>query len=106
MLESQDYLRFLLALAFVLALIVVAAWVVRRAGLAGQPVTMRGRQRRLAVVEALPLDAKRRLVLLRRDDAEHLVILGPTAETVVETGIAAPAGSIDGGGPAVDRREA
>ena len=103
MLESQDYLRFLVALIFVLALIVAAAWVVRRTGLAGQPVAMRGRQRRLAVIEALPLDAKRRLVLLRRDDTEHLVILGPTAETVVERGIP---GAADTGATAGDQREA
>jgi hypothetical protein len=33
---------------------------------------------------------RRRLVLLRRDDVEHLVILSPTGETVVETGIPVP----------------
>ena len=44
-------------------------------------------KRRLKVVEALPLDARRRLVLLQRDNKQHLVILGPNGETVIETDI-------------------
>jgi flagellar protein FliO/FliZ len=41
----------------------------------------------LGVVEASHIDAKRRLVLIRRDGVEHLLLLGPTSETVIETGI-------------------
>ena len=43
----------------------------------------------LALMEVTNLDARRRLVLLRRDDVEHLVILGPASETVVEKNITA-----------------
>ena len=43
--------------------------------------------RRLKVVEFLPLDAKRKLVLVRRDNRDHLLVLGPAGETVVEAGI-------------------
>jgi flagellar protein FliO/FliZ len=50
----------------------------------GRLATVGGRQRRLAIVEVLPLDAKRRLVLLRRDGAEHLVLLGLGGDIVVE----------------------
>ena len=45
----------------------------------------RGQNTRLALVEVMPIDAKRRLVLFRRDEVEHLVILGQTTETLVET---------------------
>ena len=45
------------------------------------------RAKRIGESEALPLDARRRLILLRRDDREHLVILGTNGETVVEQGI-------------------
>jgi flagellar protein FliO/FliZ len=38
----------------------------------------------------MPIDPKRRLVLLRRDNVEHLVILGATGETIVETNITPP----------------
>lgn len=53
--------------------------------------TMGGiRRRRLQIVEILPLDARRRAILLRRDDREHLVILGTQGETVIETNIESP----------------
>ena len=36
-----------------------------------------------------PLDGRRKLVLIKRDDREHLIILGQNTETVVETRIGA-----------------
>ena len=47
-------------------------------------------ERRLQIVEAMTVDAKHRAILIRRDDTEHLVLLGPTADVVIETGIKAP----------------
>jgi flagellar protein FliO/FliZ len=44
---------------------------------------------RLAVIASLPVDARRRLVLVRRDDVEHLLLLEPAGTTVIETGIRA-----------------
>ena len=75
--DISQYFRFLLALAFVLGLIGLVAYAVRRFGLGNRIPATRGRDRRLEVVEILPMDARRRLVLLRRDDREHLVLLGP-----------------------------
>jgi flagellar protein FliO/FliZ len=89
--DAFHFLQYGLALVFVLALIGTAALAARRLGLA-RALPSAGR-RRLGVLEMLPLDAKRRLVLLRRDGIEHLVILGPTGETVVERAIGAAAGS-------------
>ena len=86
--DLDVYFRFLLALVFVLGLIAALAWAARRFGFGGNLVAMKGRNSRLAVVESLMIDAKRRLVLIRRDDREHLLIIGPTSETVVEYGIA------------------
>ncbi len=85
--EFETYLRFVLALVFVLALIGVIAWVARRFGLAGRLPVTRG-PRRLAIVEVAPIDARRRLVLFRRDGVEHLVLLGATSDLVIESGIA------------------
>lgn len=84
------YMQFVLALVFVLALIGVLAVMARRFGFGYATPAKGGRRRRLSVSEIVPLDAKRKLVLLRRDSIEHLVILGPTSETVVETAIAVP----------------
>jgi len=87
---AGTYLQFVAALAFVLALIAVLAWAVRRFGLFAHVVPPRGGKRRIAIVETAALDAKRRLVLVRRDDREHLLLLGAAGDAVIETGIAAP----------------
>ncbi|MGF1625626.1 MAG: flagellar biosynthetic protein FliO [Alphaproteobacteria bacterium] len=84
-----DYFQFVFALAFVLALILAAAWALRRFGRGAVRAPRRGspHRRRLGIVEAIALDTRRKLVLVRRDDREHLLIIGPQSETVVETGI-------------------
>jgi flagellar protein FliO/FliZ len=90
--DLDQYIRFLMALVFVVALIMVVAWVMRRAGMAGGTVRGRTRQRRLSVVEALPIDAKRRLILIRRDDREHLILLSANGDLLVDS---APAAGFD-----------
>ena len=77
------YLQFALALIFVVALIGGLAVLARRVGLGG--LAPAGKQRRLAIVEVLAVDNRRRLVLLRRDGVEHLILLGPAGDTVVAT---------------------
>jgi flagellar protein FliO/FliZ len=81
-----DYLQFVVALLFVLALIGLATLLARRFGLGHAPRPT-SRRRRVAIEEILPLDGKRRLVLIRRDAVEHLVLLGTSSEIVVEHGI-------------------
>ncbi|HEX9466626.1 MAG TPA: flagellar biosynthetic protein FliO [Alphaproteobacteria bacterium] len=89
--------RFVLALALVLALIAAATWLARRYLGSAMMGGLVGR-RRLSVVESVMLDGKSRLVLVRRDNAEHLLVLGPAGAAVVESGIPAP--STNGGSPA------
>jgi flagellar protein FliO/FliZ len=83
------YTRFVAALVAVLALVLLCAWLARRFGLAGRGFGVRG-QRRLSIVEVTPIDGKRRLVLVRRDDTEHLVLVGVDSAIVIESGIATP----------------
>jgi flagellar protein FliO/FliZ len=45
---------------------------------------------RLAIMEQASVDRMRRLVLIRRDDVEHLIMTGGPVDVVIETGIAAP----------------
>src|SRR5215813_7324465 len=42
---------------------------------------------RLAVSEQATLDGRRKLVLVRRDDVEHLIMTGGPVDVVIETGI-------------------
>ena len=81
-------LTFLFAFIAVLALIGVAAWLVRR--FANNRIganTQRGRMPRLAVIDAAAVDGRRRLVLVRRDNVEHLLMIGGPSDIVVETNI-------------------
>jgi flagellar protein FliO/FliZ len=84
--DWTDYLRFIAALLFVLALMGGLWLVLKRLGLSGVQMA-NGQQRRLKIVETLPIDARRRAIILQRDDKQHLVILGPTGETVIESDI-------------------
>lgn len=81
----ENYLYAVLALVFVLALLGLLFLVLRRFGFGGAMPRNRGQRRRLALVEVLPIDAKRRLVLLRRDGQEHLILLGPDKDLLVES---------------------
>jgi flagellar protein FliO/FliZ len=88
--------RFAGALGLVLGLIFLCALAARRGGLT--PTGRAGRRAgRIGIVESVALDAKRRLVLVRRDDREHLVVLGPAGDLVVERGISAPPPDTPGG---------
>lgn len=86
--DAESYLRYMLALAFVVGLILAASYAVRKFGM-GVAIAPRakGQAKRLAVLEVAALDARRRLILVRRDQAEHLILLGANGETVIETGI-------------------
>ena len=85
--EFTQYIQALLALVAVLGLIGLASWAARRFGLAGMRALPR-RERRLAIAEVLAVDNRRRLVLVRRDAVEHLILIGGTSDLVVERGIA------------------
>ena len=47
----------------------------------------RNRKTRLAVMDATAVDTQRRLVLVRRDDVEHLILIGGPTDVVVERDI-------------------
>jgi len=81
-------LTFFFAFVAVLALIGAAAWLVRRfAGNRLGTNTNRGRAPRLAVIDAAAVDGRRRLVLVRRDNIEHLLMIGGPTDIVVEPNI-------------------
>ena len=86
-LESINYLKFVLALVFVLGLIGGFAIIAKRAGLGNRGPIARGKSKRLHIIESMSLAPKRRVVLIRRDHAEHLVLLGTNGEQIIETGL-------------------
>ena len=82
---GAEYIKIFAALLFVLGLMGGLAYILRRFGTHGKQFAHG--EKRLKIIEVLPLDARRRLALIARDDKEHLVILGVNGETVIETGI-------------------
>ena len=96
------------AFVAVLALIGVAAWLVRRFATNRLGAnTNRGRMPRLAVIDAAAVDGRRRLVLVRRDNVEHLLMIGGPTDIVVEPNIvrAMPGRGADAAAPAVGGAE-
>ena len=88
--DFNDYIRFVFALAFVLGLIGLATLALKRFGMLPRVTRKKiGSGKRLGIVEIAPIDAKRRLILVRRDEVEHLIVLGTSSELLVESGIAA-----------------
>lgn len=86
---ETNYLTMIIALAIVLALIVLAVWLIKVVGQATQNVG-RGRYKRLAIIDSIPIDQKRQAVIVRRDGVEHLIVIGGANDLVVETGFEAP----------------
>lgn len=101
--ELSEILRFVAALVFIIGLIGVCAYVAKRLGLATGGIMATGSQKRLAIVEVKIVDAKHRLVLIRRDDREHLVLLGGEQGLLIEGGIEAPSDTLTQDGATIAR---
>ena len=86
-------MRFFIAFLVVLALIGVTAWLVRRFSANRLGNAARGRQPRLAVIDAASIDSRRRLVLIRRDNTEHLLMIGGPTDVVIEPNIVRATGA-------------
>ena len=78
--DLLDYARVVFALIATLALIVGAAYAARRFGMLqpGGPGV-----KRMRVTETLLIDTRRRLVIVRVDDREHVMLLGPAGDVLV-----------------------
>jgi flagellar protein FliO/FliZ len=77
------------AILFVIALVALMVWAFKTF-VTGRPTAhafLRPRDKRLGVVETASVDARRKLLLVRRDEVEHLVMIGGPVDMVIETGI-------------------
>ncbi len=80
--------KILFAFIVVFGVLALALWLVRRFG--GERLGnggARGRQPRLAVIDAANVDGRRKLVLVRRDNVEHLLMIGGPSDVVIEPNI-------------------
>lgn len=88
-----------------LAIAVSAAGLAARSYLTGEPLLGNFLQpkpdKRLSVIEQTSVDSRRKLILVRRDGVEHLIMTGGPVDVVIETGIGAPAPSVAATGASV-----
>ncbi len=102
-----DVLVFLIGVACVAAAVVAVAYIVRRRSAGGSLMSAffaSKSGRRLDIVEQVSIDGRRRLVLIRRDDVEHLVMTGGPADVVIETGIQATCAAAEARQPSLFAR--
>lgn len=83
--EVVDYTRFFLSLAFVVALMWACAWLAKRFGLDKKLRGITTPTGRLSVADTLYLDPKRKLMLVRADAREYVILLTGESVTVIDT---------------------
>lgn len=82
--DLQQLLRLAISLILVIGLMGGLSFFLKKLGLVNIPQLRKGDKRRLSIVESLPLDTRRRLVILQADAKQYLVVLGPNGETVLD----------------------
>jgi flagellar protein FliO/FliZ len=83
----SDSVIYIVTIMLLIGLAGLAFWIARQSlGLGGMTL-FQGKPKRTGVVEATSLDGRRRLVLVRRDNVEHLIMTGGPVDVVIETGI-------------------
>jgi hypothetical protein len=87
---GPDYARAILwtlAALILLVIVLVIVKLIRSMTFGTFVAGGRNRKTRLAVMDATAVDSHRRLVLVRRDDIEHLLLIGGPTDVVVERDI-------------------
>ena len=83
----SDSVIYIVTVTLLIALAGLAFWIARQSlGLGGMTL-FQSKTKRVGVVESASLDGRRRLVLVRRDNVEHLVMTGGPVDVLIETGI-------------------
>jgi flagellar protein FliO/FliZ len=77
----------LAALFFVISLIFLIAFIFRKFNLEALLTHKLAANKRIVIEEVVNIDSKRKLVLIRRDEISHLLLLGNNNEIVIESNI-------------------
>ena len=80
--EFSAYLRYVAALIFVLVLIWLASLLLKR-GMGRRLGLKRPDEASLKILEVLPIDSRHKMVLLKHQEREHLLLLGNDHALVV-----------------------
>lgn len=116
--DHMEVLSWLLFVVFIAALLVVGGLLLRGYLTTGSPGgalkdALTGNffgprpPKRLEVIDQANVDGRRKLLLIRRDGVEHLLMTGGPVDVVIETGIQppeAPASELEASEPVFQRR--
>ena len=86
----MELVTYIAAFIFVIALIVAGAWFLKTylSGDKGNAMNFFGnKEKRVGVVQSTSVDGRRKLVLIRRDDVEHLIMTGGPVDILIESNI-------------------
>lgn len=99
----MEILSWLFFIVFIGALIVIGGLLLRGYMTTGSPTgAITGAffgpkpEKRVEVVDQYNVDGRRRLLLIRRDEVEHLIMTGGPVDVVIETGIGQKKGRANG----------
>jgi len=84
-LDTISYLKFFFALLFVLGLIGGLALLAKRFGIGNKGPLFNRKHNTLSIIETLQLDSKRRIITVRRNSTEYLILLGTGADILLDT---------------------
>jgi hypothetical protein len=87
--DANSIILAIAAFLFVVAFVALAVWAYKAFAPSGGRGAgfLRARDKRLGVVESQAIEGRRKLLLIRRDDVEHLVMVGGPVDMLIETGI-------------------
>jgi flagellar protein FliO/FliZ len=84
----SDSVVYIMTFVLLISLAVLAVWIAQQSFGTGSGLKIfQAKPRRTGVVEATSVDGRRRLILIRRDNVEHLIMTGGPVDVVIETGI-------------------
>jgi flagellar protein FliO/FliZ len=86
--SGSTILNAMFSLGIVLVLIVLGLWGLKQLTRASD--RMGRKMQRLSVVDTATVDGKRKVVIIRRDNVEHVIMTGGPQDLLIESGIAVP----------------
>ncbi len=85
--DSDLLVRFILFTGVIVLLIVATGWLLKKLGHVSSRIGRYGEAARLSVSEAIAVDHRRKLVLVKRDHVEHLILIGGENDLLLEHAI-------------------
>lgn len=82
--ESISWLRFAFASFTVITLLVLLGWGLKLATTRGWLSPHVGRNKRIRLLSGLSLDARRRVVLIQKDDKEYTLLVGGSSDLLLD----------------------